>query len=363
MLRCRILPNCLISASNTSFPILFTSLILFTTTHSPFVIAALYADPSPPFPSTSAAAFIMSCSPNTPLVSFTITMSPLLFSLLSPTLPLTLATCTSTASSALLFLLTAVNSTRRFRVKSRNNNAATDTTTSTTITFLPHPLPYSSSPTLLAIEYDVSETSHAFTNGLPHRPSFPTNESTVNVARLPGMGPSSLLKERSSDFSRWPKLGIKPEKELYSRWSSLRRSSWVRDWGMVPLKRLPESQSFLREFNGSKKSFGIGPEKRFWVKRRDLIEPSLLNAGIGPEKELLMKLRVLRPRISARASTSIGPERSKSERCRPVMTPLKQTTPSQVPEQGETLGIHEERERSPLTRDCLRRRRDWVSVE
>jgi len=45
------------------------------------------------------------------------------------------------------------------------------------------------------------------------------------------------------------------------------------------------------------------------------------------------------------------------------MTPLKQTTPSQVPEQGETLGIHEERERSALTRDCLRRRRDSVSVE
>jgi len=83
---------------------------------------------------------------------------------------------------------------------------------------------------------------------------------------------------------------------------------------MLPEKRLPESQSFLREFNGAKKSFGIVPEKRFWVKRRDLIEPSLLNSGIGPEKELLMKLRVLRPRISARASTSIGPERPKSER-------------------------------------------------
>lgn len=94
-----------------------------------------------------------------------------------------------------------------------------------------------------------------------------------------------------------------------------------------------------------------------------MIEPSLLNSGIGPEKELLMKLRVLRPRISARALTSIGPERPKSERWRPVMTPLKQTTPSHVPEQGETLGIHEERERSELTRDCLRRRRDWVSVE
>ena len=185
----------------------------------------------------------------------------------------------------------------------------------------------------------------------------------MNVARFSGMGPWSLLNDRSSDVSFWPKLGITPEKELYSRWSSLRRSSVVRDWGMLPEKRLPESQSFLRDFNGEKKSSGMGPEKRFWVKRSDLIEPSLLNSGIGPEKELLMKLRVLRPPISARASTSIAPERPKSERCRPVMTPLKQTTPSQVPEQGETLGIHEERERSALTRDCLRRRRDWVSVE
>lgn len=168
--------------------------------------------------------------------------------------------------------------------------------------------------------------------------------------------------DKSSDFRSWLKFGIWPENELYSRWSSFKSLSCVRDCGISPEKLLPESQSFLREFKVEKKSVGIVPEKRFWVRRRDFMEPSLLKFGMGPEKELLMKLRVRRLRISTRASTSIEPERPRSERCKPVMVLSKQTTPSHVPEHGEMFGIHEERERSELVRDFLRWRRESVSV-
>lgn len=86
--------------------------------------------------------------------------------------------------------------------------------------------------------------------------------------------------------------------------------------------------------------------------------PSLLNSGIGPENELLTKLSVLRPRISARALMSIVPERPRSERWRPVITLLKQTTPDHVPEHGETFGIHEAKFLSEFVRDCFSLRRD-----
>ena len=74
--------------------------------------------------------------------------------------------------------------------------------------------------------------------------------------------------------------------------------------------------------------------------------------------ELLTKLSVRRPRISTIASTSIVPERLRSERWRPVIMLLKQTTPIHVPEQGETLGIHEDKILSEFVKDCFNLRRD-----
>lgn len=86
--------------------------------------------------------------------------------------------------------------------------------------------------------------------------------------------------------------------------------------------------------------------------------PSLLNCGMGPENELFTKLSVLRPRISEIASTSIVPDRPRSERWRPVMTLLKQITPVHVPEHGETFGIHEAKFLSEFLRDSFSLRRD-----
>lgn len=198
-------------------------------------------------------------------------------------------------------------------------------------------------------------------NGFPQRRSFPENDAAPNLARVSGIGPSRLLFETSKDFISCLRFGIFPENWFPSRWSSLRRSSSVKEIGISPENLFPASQIFFREDNCLKKSCGIVPEKEFWVKRRDLIVPSLLKLGISPEKELLTKLRVRRPRISARASTSIAPERLRSERWRPVMMLLKQITPTHVPEHGDTFGIHEDSDESEFVRDCFSLRRDCVS--
>lgn len=88
----------------------------------------------------------------------------------------------------------------------------------------------------------------------------------------------------------------------------MRSSSSVNEGGMLPENLLPESHTFFKEVNWEKKSPGIGPENWFCWRRRDFMAPSLWNCGIGPVKELLTKLRVLKPRISTMASTSIVPE-------------------------------------------------------
>jgi len=121
------LPKRLISASKMSLLTLFISRIRFTTTDNPLAMAALYAEPSPPFPRTSAAAFIKSGKPNVPLSSLTITRSPILrddpffdapvdsFLLLPSEVPLLwllLGTCTCTTSSVLSLLITLKSSSR-----------------------------------------------------------------------------------------------------------------------------------------------------------------------------------------------------------------------------------------------------------
>ncbi|KAF2287098.1 hypothetical protein GH714_038142 [Hevea brasiliensis] len=109
----------------------------------------------------------------------------------------------------------------------------------------------------------------SLSSGFPQSPSFSANEEALNVEKLGGISPSSLLCERSREVS-----------------------------------------SSLGCFNG-----GIGPENWFPSRCNSLrCGSSITDPGIGPENELLAKLMVLRPGSCCNASISIVPERLKSER-------------------------------------------------